>query len=607
MWGHVAKDASPNFYAWKVYSGNFFFQLFIALVIPGYQQEGLPVPSLGYKTLMYNCNANLCFYTTLITAAVLHHYHIFRLTAIIDNYGHIMTVSMIYGFGVSLITYLHAVLTGTALRMSGNFFYDYFMGAELNPRLGSVDMKMWAEVRIPWVIVFFLSISGACKQYETYGYVTPNMAFMILATGLYINAWWGFMVIFWNFSGVPFSYVYSVVYMASHDPSTYRFSTAGYVFIYTVLCTAYYIWDTAMSQKSRFKMQTQGRTEFRKTFPQLPGGIVKKPTYIQTAHGNRLLTSGWWAYSRKPNYVADWIMSLTWGAIIGTATIIPYFYSVFFIVVLLHRCTRDFERCSMKYVQVLNAPVDGQLDEPGCDEEILARKLDGRSVLGGRLEAAGFPCLVYLVLTLPVAMPHILSLSRPRLGKRAPKAQPEEDSSISSTESRSAAMKEGAGKVLKKVQRQLRRLDEMLHHVTHTKHHGTRQRAVSFPTSISPPIDIAPAFVTLPPSSPARVRCDSTHVKFVSAPDSRSMTSSEHSFESNQLPNLSADVKPVERVDMPADRPSEPVEQAVEVAEAPVAPVEQVQAQNALSASELPALIPRGAGRARDPRSIPYR
>src|SRR5882757_11227026 len=45
------QDASPNLYGWKVYSGNFFFQLFLAWVMPGYQQEGLPVPSLGYKTL----------------------------------------------------------------------------------------------------------------------------------------------------------------------------------------------------------------------------------------------------------------------------------------------------------------------------------------------------------------------------------------------------------------------------------------------------------------------------------------------------------------------------------------------------------------------------
>jgi delta24(24(1))-sterol reductase len=37
-------------------------------------------------------------------------------------------------------------------------------------------------------------------------------------------------------------------------------------------------------------------------------------------------------------------MSFCWGAVIGTATPIPYFYSVFFIVVLVHRVGRDFER-----------------------------------------------------------------------------------------------------------------------------------------------------------------------------------------------------------------------------------------------------------------------
>jgi hypothetical protein len=73
--------------------------------------------------------------------------------------------------------------------------------------------------------------------------------------------------------------------MASHDPAKYRFSTPVYILIYSVLLTAYYIWDCSMSQKSRFKMQTQGITKFRKTFPQLPGCIVENPTFIQTAHG----------------------------------------------------------------------------------------------------------------------------------------------------------------------------------------------------------------------------------------------------------------------------------------------------------------------------------
>ena len=160
-------------YAWKVYTGLVVFQLFLAFVIPGYQQEGLPVPSLGYKTLMYNCNALGCLYATMIVSFVLHYTHIFRLTEIIDNYGHLMTVAMIYGFAISFGTYFVTVARGEQIRMSGNFIYDVFMGAALNPRIGSVDLKMWAEVRIPWVIVFYLAVSGACKQYEQYGYVTP--------------------------------------------------------------------------------------------------------------------------------------------------------------------------------------------------------------------------------------------------------------------------------------------------------------------------------------------------------------------------------------------------------------------------------------------------
>jgi len=84
-----------------------------------------------------------------------------------------MSVAIIYGFVVSFGVYFVTVATGNQIRMSGNFIYDVFMGACLNPRIGPIDLKMWAEVRIPWVIVFFLAVSGGCLQYERYGYVTP--------------------------------------------------------------------------------------------------------------------------------------------------------------------------------------------------------------------------------------------------------------------------------------------------------------------------------------------------------------------------------------------------------------------------------------------------
>jgi hypothetical protein len=43
-------------------------------------------------------------------------------------------------------------------------------------------------------------------------------------------------------------------------------------------------------------------------------------------------------------------MSFLWGAIVGRASAIPYFYPCFFITVLVHRCGRDFERYVFLYL-----------------------------------------------------------------------------------------------------------------------------------------------------------------------------------------------------------------------------------------------------------------
>lgn len=74
------------------------YQLVIAAILPGFQQEGLPVPSLKGKRLPYNCNALACWYTTLVTAAALHFSGIFNIGELIDHFGEIMTWSIIVGF-----------------------------------------------------------------------------------------------------------------------------------------------------------------------------------------------------------------------------------------------------------------------------------------------------------------------------------------------------------------------------------------------------------------------------------------------------------------------------------------------------------------------------
>ncbi|CED83198.1 C-24 reductase [Phaffia rhodozyma] len=222
MAAHVREDAYPTAWAVKSYLGLMAFQLILAFIVPGKKQNGLPVASLNYKTLVYHCNAIGCWYITLVTAGIVHYFDIFDLTTVIDNFGPLMTVAMIVGFALTTAVYFGSVFLGWGgqpIRMSGNFFYDYFMGAALNPRIGSVDLKMWQEVRIPWVLLFLIALSATLEQYREIGYVTANMAFMLLATALYINACAkgeemipttmdmihekdGFMLTFWNFAGV---------------------------------------------------------------------------------------------------------------------------------------------------------------------------------------------------------------------------------------------------------------------------------------------------------------------------------------------------------------------------------------------------------------------
>ena len=55
------------------------------------------------------------------------------------------------------------------LPIPGNMIYDFFMGHELNPRIGPIDLKFFCELRpglIGWVILDLCFIAKACQLYE---------------------------------------------------------------------------------------------------------------------------------------------------------------------------------------------------------------------------------------------------------------------------------------------------------------------------------------------------------------------------------------------------------------------------------------------------------
>lgn len=366
--GHLVYiGAFPHLKAWTIYWVFFLFEALCYLYMPGVYTEGKPLEHLGGRKLKYYCSGVSSFYLTLAIAVGLHVTGLFKLDTLVDEFGSLMSVAIISGFLVSIVAYGSAFARDATHRMTGHHMYDFFMGAELNPRMFEwLDFKMFFEVRMPWFILFFMTLGACARQYEQLGYVTGELAFMLMAHWLYANAcckgeelipptWdmyyekWGFMLIFWNLAGVPLSYCHGTIYLANHVPSEYHWPRWFLVVLFASYLFVYYIWDTAGSQKNMFRASQRGVALQRRTFPQLPWKVVENPETIPVDSGDDLLADGWYKYARKIHYTCDMYFALTWGLITGFGSPFPWFYPVFFALMIAHRARRDITRCKEKY------------------------------------------------------------------------------------------------------------------------------------------------------------------------------------------------------------------------------------------------------------------
>ena len=132
------QHAAPTTRAASLYFSLVGLQFLLAFTMPGVTQHGLPVSSLGGRTLPYLCNAYTSMYMTLLIVGGAHYLGLFNIADVIDLYGPLYTIANLTGFGFALGWYL----VGEGYRMSGNVVYDYFMGSTLNPRIGVIDIKM---------------------------------------------------------------------------------------------------------------------------------------------------------------------------------------------------------------------------------------------------------------------------------------------------------------------------------------------------------------------------------------------------------------------------------------------------------------------------------
>ncbi len=327
------------------------FQAFIYLLPLGKTVQGTMLRN-GTR-LKYNINGLHAFVISHVVFVIGYFIYGLPVAYVYDHYLAFAVAAMVLSFLLSVYLYARSFRAGALLALggnSGNFLYDWFMGRELNPRIGLFDWKTFCEVRpglIGWVL---LNYCMAAKQYELHGHVTSSMVLVCIFQSWYIlDCLWfeeailttmdivhdgfGFMLAFGDLAWVPFTYSMQARYLVDHPTHLPLWATVG---IFALNMLGYAMFRGANSQKDMFRRD-----------PNHPS--VQHLKTLPTKRGTKLIISGWWGICRHPNYVGDLIMALAWCLPCGFNHALPYFYPIYFAVLLIHRQLRDEGNCREKY------------------------------------------------------------------------------------------------------------------------------------------------------------------------------------------------------------------------------------------------------------------
>jgi protein-S-isoprenylcysteine O-methyltransferase Ste14 len=201
---------------------------------------------------------------------------------------------------------------------------------------------------ILWVLI---DLSLAAQQHAVHGSISPAMAIVCFFQVLYVadyfwfedailTTWdvkhepFGWMLGWGCLVWVPFTYSLQPLYLVSHPAPLPGWALAGVVALNAL---GFWIFRSSNLQKHRFRSDPKREI------------WGEKPESLKTESGGRLLLSGWWGLSRHANYLGDWLMGVAWSLPCGFARLLPWFYPIYFAILLVHRERRDARHCAAKY------------------------------------------------------------------------------------------------------------------------------------------------------------------------------------------------------------------------------------------------------------------
>lgn len=338
-----------------VYAAWFGTLVLLDVILPGEQVQGTLLRD-GKTRLNYKFNGTLIIsilFATLSARFMATRGAMPELVFVYDHLLELMNVAIVSSFVLAIGIYAAPFFYKQEPLLAkggntGNVIFDWFIGRELNPRTKDFDWKIFCEMRPGMLLWMVINFAMAHHQFVTYGYVTDSMILVVLFQNYYVvegtfyesklvtmmditTDGFGFMLAFGDLVVVPFSYTLQARYLASHPLDLGLIPSLLLVLLYIV---GYTIFRKSNTQKNDFKEGHPSTAHLK---------------YLTSKQGSKLITSSWWGICRHINYSGDWLMSLAYTLPTGFQTPIPYYFPIFFAVLLIHRNLRDEAKCAEKY------------------------------------------------------------------------------------------------------------------------------------------------------------------------------------------------------------------------------------------------------------------
>ncbi|KAH7146843.1 ergosterol biosynthesis ERG4/ERG24 family-domain-containing protein [Dactylonectria estremocensis] len=353
---HFTLQATLAYVCWLI------LQATLYLYLPGKTNTGQRTPA-GHL-LSYRTNGVAAWIVTRATYMSLCYLGILDPAFIPRNWGGLVAAMNLAGLFLAAFSNAKAHIMPSHpndRKFSGSAFYDFYMGVELNPRIGrNFDFKLFVNGRpgiIAWTLI---DVSNMAYQYQIYETVSPSIILVTTLHAIYVldffihEAWYlrtidiahdhfGFYLAWGSLVWLPTMYTVQSQYLGLYPTAPSA--------IYLTACFAiglggYTLFRLANNQKGQVRRSKGHCLVWGK-----PAAYIKAPYWTTDGvkHESILVCSGWWGWSRHANYVGDLLLSTAMCALVGTSDIMVWFYAIFMLILLVHRCLRDEERCRMKY------------------------------------------------------------------------------------------------------------------------------------------------------------------------------------------------------------------------------------------------------------------